>query len=191
MSKSALFAVVLLALTTSTNWAQLPSAPAVQRAPVARRAPARRPAAKQPGLFTETSIEKAWQQATVRQRPMLVMFTSNNCMYCKKMLKETYSHPAIRRMLAANTETVLAHAKDYPALVKRLGITGFPTSLLISPQGKVLTAIPGFVPPQDFAQQVTPALQALAQQRRTNNTRAASQPRPQLGRLQKKNPTRQ
>ncbi|NOZ39663.1 MAG: thioredoxin family protein [Planctomycetes bacterium] len=124
---------------------------------------------RQPRLFTETSIEKGWQIASQQQQPMLVMFTSDSCMYCKKMLAETYGHPAIQQMLAGNTQTVLAHAEDYRGLIKKLGIRGFPSSVLISPQGDVLEFMEGFVPPKEFAKRISPLLKAHARQARASN----------------------
>lgn len=114
------------------------------------------------GLFSQTSIEQAWKQATEQQQPLLVMFTSDNCKFCKKMLAETYGHPAIERMLATHTQTVLAHKNDYEALVKKLGIRGYPSSVLISPKGDVLEFVEGFLPPKEFAQRVTPVLRLQA-----------------------------
>ena len=123
---------------------------------------------RQPQLFSQTSIEKGWQQATQQQQPMLVMFTSDHCVYCKKMLAETYGHPGIQRMLAVNTQTVLAHADDYPGLIKKLGIRGYPSSVLVSPKGDVLEFMEGFVPPKDFVKRVSPLLKAHARQARAN-----------------------
>ena len=37
-----------------------------------------------------------------------------------------------------NTESVLAHADQYRDLAKKLGIRGYPTTMLVSPEGKVL-----------------------------------------------------
>ena len=133
--------------------------------------------ARQPRLFSETNIEKGWQRAAQLQQPMLVMFTSDHCMYCKKMLSETYGHPAIQRMLAGNTQTVLAHADDYRGLIKKLGIRGYPSSVLISPQGDVLDFMQGFVPPKDFAQRISPLLKA-----HTAQARAANVPQRTVGR---------
>jgi thioredoxin-related protein len=135
-----------------------------------------RPAAttQSPPLFTQTSIEKGWQAATDRQQPMLVMFTSDNCLYCKKMLAETYGHPGIQQMLANNTQTVLAHAGDYQALVKKLGVRGYPSSVLVAPNGEVLEFMQGYVPAKDFAQRISPILQSQA--------RAAQRPKRTAGR---------
>ncbi len=111
-----------------------------------------------PKLFTQTSIEKVWQTATQKQQPMLVMFTSDNCRFCKKMLAETYGHPGIQQMLTGRTQTVLAHSDDYKSLIKRLGIRGYPTTVLISPKGDVLDLMQGYLPPKEFAQRVSPLL---------------------------------
>ncbi len=154
-------ALVVLSLASSPGFAQF-----------ARSAPI-----QQTRLFSQTSIEKGWQAATQQQQPMLVMFTSDHCMYCKKMLAETYGHPAIQRMLAANTQTVLAHADDYQGLVKKLGIRGYPSSVLVSPKGDVLDFMEGFVPPKEFAQRISPLLKKQASQ-----TRAASLPQQTAGR---------
>jgi len=128
-------------------------------------------------IFSETSIEKGWQRASQLRQPMLVMFTSDHCRYCKKMLAETYAHPAIEQLLAANTQTVLAHASDYQGLIKKLGIRGYPSSVLIAPNGDVIDFMQGFVPPKDFALRVSPLLKAQAAQ-----NRAAKLPRRTAGR---------
>lgn len=144
----------------------------------ASRAQQRKPAGvERSGLFSQTSIEKGWQRAVQQQQPMLVMFTAENCRYCKKMLAETYGHPAIQQMLTANAQTVLAHADDYQSLVKRLGIRGYPSSVLLSPQGDVLDFMQGYVPPREFAQRVSPLLKAQAVQ-----ARAAHLPQQTAGR---------
>ena len=117
-----------------------------------------------PKLFVQTNVDKVWKVAATEQKPLLVMFTSQQCMFCQKMLAETYGHPGIERLLQGRTKTVLAHSKDYRELTKKLGIRGYPTTLLISPKGKVLDVMEGFVPPKDFAQRVGPILAAQARQ---------------------------
>lgn len=110
------------------------------------------------GLFVQTSVEQAWKSAVAAKKPLLVMFTSDGCMYCEKMLNETYRHPAIERMLAASTETVLAHSRDYKALAKKLGVRGYPCTLLVSPEGEVLDFMEGFVDAKTFAERIYPLL---------------------------------
>jgi len=95
------------------------------------------------------------------------------------MLSETYRHPAIQRMLAKDTETVLAKAEDYRGLIKRMGIRGYPTTLLLSPQGEVLDLVEGFVNAKAFAKRVSPLL--AKQATRVGDASATFQP-PTIGR---------
>ena len=108
---------------------------------------------------------------------MPVMFTPDNCRFCKKMLAETYGHPAIEQLLATRTQTVLAHADDYEALVKKLGIRGYPSSVLVSPNGDVLDFMEGFVTPQDFVKRVTPLLRPQARQAKAEKVPAQTKER--------------
>ena len=52
----------------------------------------------------------------------------------------------------------MAHSDDYAALIKKLGIRGYPSSLLISPEGEVLDFIEGYLEPKAFAGRVGPLL---------------------------------
>jgi len=109
-------------------------------------------------LFTQSNVDLAWKQAVALQRPLLVMFTSDSCLYCKKMLTETYGHPAVQQLLSRKTVTVLAHSRDYQALVKKMGIRGFPSSLLVTPDGQVLEFMEGYVDAKKFTSRVAPLL---------------------------------
>lgn len=115
---------------------------------------------RQKSLFTHTTLDQAWKTAVARQRPMLVLFSTESCHYCTKMLAETYSHPRVQQMLRGHVETVKVDAREYPALVERLGIRGYPTTLLVSPKGNVLDAIEGFAPAATFMERVGPLLKA-------------------------------
>ena len=121
--------------------------------------PTHRAESRTKGLFTHSTVEQAWKSAVTTKKPLLVMFTSDGCMYCTKMIKETYQHPAIERMLSQNTETVLAHSRDYRGLVQKLGVRGYPSTLLISPEGDVLDFMEGYVEPKAFAERIYPLLQ--------------------------------
>ena len=123
-------------------------------------APGDRPAKQKTGIFAHANLEKAWQAAVVGRRPLLVMFSTDTCRFCDKMLADTYSHPVVRRMLVENTESVKINAKHYPELVQQLGIRGYPTSVLVSPEGKVLDVITGYTDAKAFTTRVAPLLRA-------------------------------
>jgi len=128
------------------------------------------------GLFTHTTVQQAWKSSMATNKPLLVMFTSDNCVYCRKMMKETYRNPAIVRMLSENTETVLAHARDNRDLVQKLGVRGYPSTLLVSPQGEVLDFMEGFVDAQAFAARISPLLQKRIARASNANSSVAVNP---------------
>ncbi len=128
------------------------------------------------GVFDHKTVEEAWKVAIENKKPLLVMFTSNNCTFCRKMIKDTYSNQGVKEMLHGRTESVLAHSDNYAALIKKLGIRGYPSSLLISPEGEVLDFMEGYVDPQAFAKRVGPLLDRPATQLGMNtNTQTVDQ----------------
>jgi thioredoxin-related protein len=110
------------------------------------------------GVFDHKTVEEAWKVAIEKKKPLLVMFTSNNCTFCRKMIVDTYSNQHVKEMLRGRTESVLAHSDHYASLIKKLGIRGYPSSLLISPEGEVLDFMEGYVDAQAFTKRVGPIL---------------------------------
>jgi thioredoxin-related protein len=155
----AAFAVIALAAGIAGAENQLP---AQQSAHHGHAAPA--------GVFDHKTVEEAWKSAIEKKKPLLVMFTSNNCTFCRKMIADTYSNQSIKDLLRGKTESVMAHSDDYAALIKKLGIRGYPSSLLISPEGEVLDFMEGYVAPQEFAKRIGPILDRPAEQIGMNTT---------------------
>lgn len=149
----AAFAGIVLASGLARAESQFPAA---QSAHHGHAAPA--------GVFDHKTVEEAWKVAIEKKKPLLVMFTSNNCTYCRKMIVDTYSNQSVKDLLRGRTESVMAHSDDYAALIKKLGIRGYPSSLLISPEGEVLDFMEGYVAPQEFAKRVSPILDRPATQ---------------------------
>jgi thioredoxin-related protein len=110
------------------------------------------------GVFDHKTVEEAWKVAIEKKKPLLVMFTSNNCTFCRKMIADTYSNQGVKDLLRGRTESVMAHSDHYASLIKKLGIRGYPSSLLISPEGEVLDFMEGYVDAQEFTKRVGPLL---------------------------------
>ncbi len=116
------------------------------------------------GVFDHKTVEEAWKVAIEKKKPLLVMFTSNNCTFCRKMIKDTYSNQGVKDLLRGRTESVMAHSDHYASLIKKLGIRGYPSSLLISPEGEVLDFMEGYFDAEEFAKRVGPLLDRPATQ---------------------------
>ncbi|MCA9235760.1 MAG: thioredoxin family protein [Planctomycetales bacterium] len=126
-----------------------------------------------PPLFRHATVNHAWAATQKTRRPMLVFVTSDHCIFCKKMLRETFAHPQIGRGVAGYSEPVVLDASESPELAKKLGIRAYPTTLVISYDNQLLHKVEGFVEPQEFAQRLWPVFRQAASARRVAARNAA------------------
>ena len=105
-----------------------------------------------------TEVEPAWQAAQREGRPLLVYVTHDECVYCRKMEKQTYLDPTVTTAIrAAFVPLSLNGAKGSP-LVKDLAVKSYPTTFIISTQAVVLDRIDGFVPPEQLTRRLAGAI---------------------------------
>jgi len=98
----------------------------------------------------QTDANRAWQSAQVTQRPLLLYITTENCVYCRKMERESWSNLAVaedirRQFVAANV-----NARNNEELVRKLKVSAYPTTVVIAPNRGVVEYIRGYVPPQEL-----------------------------------------
>jgi protein disulfide-isomerase len=102
------------------------------------------------GEAWQTDFEAAQAEAAKTGKPMLLDFTGSDwCGWCIKLDKEVFSKKAFKDY--AESELVLVEV-DFPrgkkqsdalkaqneALAEKYGIRGFPTIVLLSPEGKLI-----------------------------------------------------
>ena len=85
---------------------------------------------------------------------------------------ETYVHPQILASIRELFVTAKIKKEQNPKLVEQLGVRAFPTTLLIAPNGDLITKIEGFADPKKFVLKIRPALAGLAK----NRDRTAGRP---------------
>ncbi len=110
--------------------------------------------------FEFANIDDAWAAAQESRDPVLMFVTSDHCYYCKKMLSETLMHPQLAPAVAQLFETTTVNANQNPELVQKLGVRAFPTTLVVSPDGRLLSKLEGFVAPQMLGEHLNPVLRA-------------------------------
>ncbi len=113
-------------------------------------------------LFQHTTYPAAWQAAQSSNRPILIYVGMPNCPHCVKMMQQTYHRPHVERMIAGSFETIKAGRDTHATLVQRLHIKWYPTTVLVSPNNKVLDVIEGFVDAQRFQQRLQTGLASAA-----------------------------
>lgn len=98
-----------------------------------------------------TSPEMAMSLARDSRLPILAFVTSENCSYCRKMEREVWSNPRIIAQVESGFVPVKLHASQHRQLVASLGVKAFPTTIMFTPEGKIINGAKGFLPPGRLA----------------------------------------
>ncbi len=88
---------------------------------------------------------------------MLLFINSRNCLYCRKMERDTLSNQKVMAEIQQGFVPVSVGADKNPALVNKLRVRSFPTTVIISPQDGVLDFMVGYVGPDDFQRRLDTA----------------------------------
>ena len=106
---------------------------------------------------------KALQQATASGRPVVIDFTAAWCAVCAELDEKTFSSPKVVQQACDFTSLradVTRKTNETEALLKRFGVTGLPTVILLDARGNEVRGVrvTGFVTPEDFAERLANAL---------------------------------
>ena len=92
----------------------------------------------------------AVRQARASQRPILAFVTSDHCGFCRKMDRTTWNDARIIDQVEKHFVPMKLHAARDAALVERLNVKAFPTTILFTPTGQVIAGAAGFLPPEQM-----------------------------------------
>jgi thioredoxin-related protein len=94
-----------------------------------------------------TDLDAALREAA--DRPLALLFSTEQCVWCKRMVEESSASAAVRQVLT-QVVGVLVHAQERPALVAQLGIQGYPTLVLVNRKRELVRIVPGYLPETDL-----------------------------------------
>ncbi|NQV27501.1 MAG: thioredoxin family protein, partial [Rhodopirellula sp.] len=89
-------------------------------------------------------LKKAAVAAQQSGKPILITFTASWCHYCHKLLDETFTDKKVIARVNEYFVPVVLDADENERAVQLLGVEAFPTTVVISPELKVLSRITGF-----------------------------------------------
>gem|GEM_PF-1077110 len=118
----------------------------------------------------QTDLNQAWRQARAEGRPLLMFVVRDGCTYCEQMKAKTYANSQLASEINETYVTLMVKPKQGTRFARDFKIQGYPTTLVISPQSKVLDRIKGYLPPQKLRQHLNAAenrLNATANRPRT------------------------
>jgi thioredoxin-related protein len=99
------------------------------------------------GLPWQSDVNQAWRAAIQARRPLLMYFQMKQCIYCRKMERETFTDRGV--VADINTMFVPVHlsAEQHRSLVQKLRVQTFPTTVILCPQEGVIGYMTGYQGP--------------------------------------------
>ncbi len=91
----------------------------------------------------EHDFAVAEQKAKAGNKNLFIDFEATWCGPCKLMDKIIYNADVVVKA-SANVVAVKVDCDEHPELVKRFGVKGYPTLILVSPEGKILKTKSGY-----------------------------------------------
>lgn len=91
-----------------------------------------------------TDYQQARREAQEQNRPLLLDFGTENCLWCKKLDSTTFRVPAIVAALNGRFIPLKIDATKEAVLTQALQVQNFPTLVLAAPDGRILDLLEGF-----------------------------------------------
>lgn len=112
------------------------------------------------------TIDEGLQVAKEQNKPAMVYFWAIWCKYCEKLHKEVYPSAEINRMLREDFVRVAVDLDSNRQDARRFNVQYPPHIIFFSPEGSVLTHIPGYLPKEELL----PIMQQVKARREVNVT---------------------
>ncbi len=107
-------------------------------------------AAENRGIEWRGDLGRAQQEAQAKDRPLWIQFTGPWCSYCHLMDRESFTHQGVISHSQGSLVPVRLQSDVHEDLAGRLGITGLPAAVIVSPNGQVLASHQGFLDGNSF-----------------------------------------
>lgn len=129
------------------------------------------------GVQWRTDIRAANRESSQTGLPILMKFSAKWCGPCKLMKRETFSDPALAKMINTCFIPVEVDTEQNERLARQLRIESVPTTMVISPQGDIVERREGF----QSASQLKVAIARFCRER-PNRPIVRNEPRSRNGR---------
>jgi thioredoxin-related protein len=102
--------------------------------------------------------------ARTAHKPIMIIFYTDWCIYCKKFDRETLRNPEVVRIIEASFIPIRLNAENekgrlsyrgksfsHAEFSRYFGVSGLPSIAFLNNKGEPITIVPGFVPAPRFA----------------------------------------
>lgn len=106
------------------------------------------------GELTWRSHAEAMPEAARKNKPVVIHFTADWCSWCTKMKKETYTDPAVAKLMQDDFITAMVDSDHNPLLSFVYGVQSLPTIWIVDSDGSGITKIAGYRDARAFRKQL-------------------------------------
>lgn len=105
-------------------------------------------------VYWRDSWNAALEEAKKANRPLVLELYMEGCPHCQRLHRETHADPAVAAALNTRFIPVRLEGRKHMDLSKQFNVTGAPTTIIFSPEGKELHRIVGFLPPAEYLKEI-------------------------------------
>jgi thioredoxin-related protein len=98
-----------------------------------------------------TGYSEIFDEAQDTGRHVYLYFFSDNCGYCQLMDNKTFTSGRVVDYMKDTFVAARIRAERSPRLLRKYLVRGFPTSWFLTPGGKGIMALPGYLSPEQFS----------------------------------------
>ncbi|MEQ8854665.1 DUF255 domain-containing protein [Gimesia sp.] len=109
------------------------------------------PALRADEISWQTNLKQAALQARAQEKSMFIQIGASWCGYCHKMDKETFKDQKVIKHINSCFIPLRVDADENPEFVEAIGVAGLPTTVIISPELKVVKKLSGYVAARDMS----------------------------------------
>ncbi|MGI9471024.1 MAG: thioredoxin family protein [Rubripirellula sp.] len=95
----------------------------------------------------QQSPETTFNSARASGKPILVYVGTEWCHFCEQMKRDTWSDPHVAAVVSRSYETLMLDGDRDKRVVKKLGLNGYPVTLLYDSGGHFVAKRDGFMLP--------------------------------------------
>ncbi len=102
------------------------------------------------GLNVTEDIDGALSEAQSQNKTVALIFDQDSCVYCDMLKSDVLSNQEIQKIFNENYVVVLVDINKHPDVAAKYEVFGTPMVQFLSPDGKSLDKIEGYVSSDEF-----------------------------------------
>jgi thioredoxin-related protein len=108
-------------------------------------------------IYWRDGFDSALREAKESNRSIVLELYMEGCPHCKRLHDDTHTDAGVAKELNLNYVPVRLEGRQHMDVVKKFNVTGAPTTLVLSSDGKEVHRFAGYLPPADYLKELKKA----------------------------------